>query len=133
MIIGIGTDICDISRIESLISKFGQKFIDKTFTVHEQEYCSSKSDCAPFYAKRFAAKEAVAKALAPSSSGALSWLDVEVTNDPSGRPQAILHRGALERLNAKTPVDSKSFVHLTLSDDYPYAIAYAMIESRKTI
>ena len=92
MIIGIGTDICDISRIESLISKFGQKFIDKTFTVHEQEYCSSKSDCAPFYAKRFAAKEAVAKALATSSSGALSWLDVEVTNDPSGRPQAILHR-----------------------------------------
>ena len=74
MIIGIGTDICDISRIESLISKFGQKFIDKTFTVHEQEYCSSKSDCAPFYAKRFAAKEAVAKALATSSSGALSWL-----------------------------------------------------------
>ena len=133
MIIGIGTDICDISRIESLISKFGQKFIDKTFTVHEQEYCSSKSDCAPFYAKRFAAKEAVAKALATSSSGALSWLDVEVTNDPSGRPQAILYRGALERLNAKTPVDSKSFVHLTLSDDYPYAIAYAMIESRKTI
>ena len=133
MIIGIGTDICDISRIESLISKFGQKFIDKTFTLHEQEYCSSKSDCAPFYAKRFAAKEAVAKALATSSSGALSWLDVEVTNDPSGRPQAILHRGALERLNAKTPVDSKSFVHLTLSDDYPYAIAYAMIESRKTI
>ena len=133
MIIGIGTDICDISRIESLINKFGQKFIDKTFTANEQSYCSNKPDSAPFYAKRFAAKEAVAKALATSSSGALSWLDVEVNNDPSGRPQAILHRGALERLKAKTPLDSKSFVHLTLSDDYPYAIAYVIIESRKTI
>ena len=130
MILGIGTDICDISRIEKSLDKFGQRFLDKTFTLHEQEYCESKSGKASYYAKRFAAKEAVAKALATSSSGALSWLDVEVKNDPSGRPKAILYRGALERLNAKTPDDSTAHIHLSLSDDYPYAVAYAMIEAR---
>lgn len=130
MILGIGTDICDISRIEKSIEKFGQRFIDKTFTPDEQSYCDSKSGKASYYAKRFAAKEAVAKALATSSSGALSWLDVEVKNDPSGRPQAILHRGALDRLNAKTPGGFTAYVHLSLSDDYPYAVAYAMIEAR---
>ena len=130
MILGIGTDICDISRIEKSLDKFGQRFLDKTFTLHEQEYCESKSGKASYYAKRFAAKEAVAKALATSSSGALSWLDVEVKNDPSGRPKAILYRGALERLNAKTPDDSIAHIHLSLSDDYPYAVAYAMIEAR---
>ncbi|MEP3891863.1 MAG: holo-ACP synthase [Hellea sp.] len=131
MIIGIGTDICDISRIEKSIDKFGQRFIDKTFTAHEQDYCESKSGRASYYAKRFAAKEAVAKALATSSSGALSWLDVEVHNDPSGRPKAILYRGALERLNAKTPDGATAHVHLSLSDDYPNAVAYAMIEARE--
>lgn len=131
MIIGIGTDICDISRIEKSIDKFGQRFIDKTFTQHEQDYCEAKSGKASYYAKRFAAKEAVAKALATSSSGALSWLDVEVQNDPSGRPKAILYRGAMERLNAKTPNGANAHVHLSLSDDYPYALAYAMIEARE--
>jgi len=131
MILGIGTDICDINRIEKSIDKFGQRFIEKTFTEHEQGYCEAKSGKASYYAKRFAAKEAVAKALATSSSGALSWQDVEVKNDPSGRPQAILHRGALERLSAKTPDGHIAKVHLSLSDDYPYAVAYAIIEAHK--
>lgn len=131
MILGIGTDICDISRIEKSIDKYGERFLDKTFTAHEQDYCGSKSGKASYYAKRFAAKEAVAKALATSSSGALSWLDVEVKNDPSGRPNAVLHRGAMDRLKAKTPDGFKAHVHLSLSDDYPYAVAYAMIEARK--
>ena len=131
MILGIGTDICNISRIEKSIDKYGQRFLDKTFTAHEQTYCESKSGKASYYAKRFAAKEAVAKALATSSSGALSWLDVEVKNDPSGRPNAILHRGAMQRLEAKTPDGFKPHVHLSLSDDYPYAVAYVMIEARK--
>ena len=130
MILGIGTDICDISRIEKSIDKFGQRFLDKTFTAHEQVYCENKSGKASYYAKRFAAKEAVAKALATSSSGALSWLDVEVKNDPSGRPKAVLYRGALDRLNAKTPDNCVAHVHLSLSDDYPYAVAYALIEAR---
>ena len=131
MILGIGTDICDITRIEKLIEKFGQKFLDKTFTPLEQKYCEPKSSKGSSYAKRFAAKEAVAKALATTNSGALSWTDVEVKNDPSGRPRAVLHRGALERLKAKTPDGHEPRVFLSLSDDYPYATAYALIEAHQ--
>ena len=130
MILGIGTDICDISRIEASIEKFGQRFIDKTFTVQEQAYCEAKSAKSSAYAKRFAAKEAVAKALATTNSGALSWTDVEVVNDPSGRPRVALYRGALQRLNANTPDNHEAHDYLSLSDDYPYATAYAIIESR---
>ena len=130
MIIGIGTDIVDISRVKEILERQGEKFVNRILSQPEQKELSGRITPS-IVAKRFAAKEAVAKALATSSSGALSWLDVEVHNDPSGRPQAILHRGALERLKAKTPGDSNSFVHLTLSDGYPYAIAYAIIESRK--
>ncbi len=131
MILGIGTDICDITRIEDLIEKFGQKFLDKTFTTHEQSYCEPKSSKGSSYAKRFAAKEAVAKALATTNSGALSWTDVEVKNDPSGRPRAVLQGGALERLKAKTPDGHEARVFLSLSDDYPYATAYALIEAHQ--
>lgn len=131
MILGIGTDICDITRIEAMIEKYGQRFIDKTFTVHEQAYCEPKSTKGSSYAKRFAAKEAVAKALATTNSGALSWTDVEVKNDPSGRPQVRLYGGALERLNAKVPDGHEARVFLSLSDDYPYATAYALIEVHK--
>jgi len=73
----------------------------------------------------------VAKALATTHSGALSWTDVEVKNDPSGRPRVTLHGGALERLNAKTPDGHEARVHVSLSDDYPYASAYALIEAHK--
>jgi len=132
MILGIGTDICDITRIEKSIEKYGEKFIEKTFTEHEQEYCKSKSGSGSYFGKRFAAKEAVAKALATTNSGALSWTDVEVTNDPSGRPKITLYGGALERLNAKTPEGFKAHVHLSLSDDYPYAVAYAIIEATES-
>ena len=131
MILGIGTDICDIKRIEDMLEKFGQRFKDKTFTDHEQSYCDPKSNPASSYAKRFAAKEAVAKALATTSSGALSWTDVEVKNDPSGRPRVTLHGGALQRLNAKTPDGYAAHVYLSLSDDHPYATAYAIIEARR--
>ena len=132
MILGIGTDICDITRIEEMIEKFGQRFLDKTFTSHEQSYCEPKSSKGSSYAKRFAAKEAVAKALATTHSGALSWTDVEVKNDPSGRPRVTLHGVALQRLNAKTPDGHEARVYLSLSDDYPYATAYAIIEAHKT-
>ncbi len=131
MILGIGTDICSIERIEKSIDKFGERFIEKTFTEHEQDYCESKSGKASYYAKRFAAKEAVAKALATTNSGALSWTDVEVKNNPSGRPYVTLYGGALERLNAKTPEGYKAEVHLSLTDDYPFAAAYVIIEACK--
>jgi len=90
MIIGIGTDICDIRRIEQSIDKFGVRFLEKTFTSNEQTYCDAKARPAMSYAKRFAAKEAVAKALSGANTGSLSWTSVEVENDLSGRPKVNL-------------------------------------------
>jgi len=129
MIIGIGTDICDIRRIEQSIEKFGDRFLNKTFTVNEQAYCNSKARPAMSYAKRFAAKEAVAKSLAGEGTGSLSWTSVEVLNDPSGRPTINLMKDALERAESRCPADHKLNVHLSLSDDYPYATAFAIAEA----
>lgn len=131
MILGIGTDICDIRRIEESIEKFGDRFLTRIFTDFEQAYCESKSGKANYYAKRFSGKEAVAKALATSKSGALSWTDVEVRNNPSGRPQVLLHGTAEKRLSEITPKGYTATVHLSLSDDYPYAQAYAIVEALK--
>lgn len=129
MIIGVGTDICDITRIEKSLEKYGQRFKDKTFTEDEQAYCDAKSNPAMSYAKRFAAKEAVAKALATYNSGGLGWTDVSVKNDPSGRPNVVIKGTAEHRLNAILPNDHKAKIHLSLSDDYPYATAFAVVEA----
>jgi len=131
MILGIGTDICDIRRIEKLLEDHNERFKAKTFTADEQAYCDSKARPAMSYAKRFAAKEAIAKALATDSSGALSWTDVSVKNDPSGRPTVILTGTANYRLQAITPRGHKAKVQLSLSDDYPYATAFAVVEALK--
>lgn len=128
MIIGIGTDICDIRRIENILEKFGKRFEVKTFTKTEREYCNHKSGPAGYFAKRFAAKEATAKALASKNSGALSWHDVEVINDPSGRPVIHLHGKAEKRLTQWTPKGYTARVHVSLSDDYPFAQALVVIE-----
>jgi len=132
MIIGIGTDICDIRRIENLLEKFGDRFKEKTFTKHERAYSDSKSKPAERYAKRFAAKEAVAKALAGKNTGALSWHDVEVRNDPSGRPCIKLYGSALRRAKSRIEKGQDFNVHLSLTDDYPYAQAFAIFESVET-
>jgi len=132
MIIGVGTDLCDIRRIEKSIEKFGERFKAKIFTKRERDYCESKSGNAAYYAKRFAAKEAVAKALAGSRIGSLSWQDVEVANDPSGRPTVVLHKGALKRMKDRLPEDYDGHIHLSLTDDWPYAQAFAILEARKS-
>ena len=129
MIIGIGTDICDIRRIEQSIKKYGDRFLDKTFTEGERAYCNSKARPAMSYAKRFAAKEAVAKALAGEETGSLSWTSVEVSNDASGRPKVNLMKDALERAELRCPTDHTLNVHLSLSDDYPYATAFVIAEA----
>lgn len=133
MIIGIGTDICDIRRIEQSIEKFGKRFLNKTFTLAEQTYCESKARPAMSYAKRFAAKEAVAKALAGTDTGTLSWTSVEVKNDPSGRPFAVLTKDANARLENLCPKDFHANIHLSLSDDYPYATAFAIAEANPAV
>jgi len=129
MIIGIGTDICDIRRIAQSIEKFGDRFKARIFTDLEREYCESKSGPAAYYAKRFAAKEAVAKALAGPRTKSLSWQDVEVVNDPSGRPTVNLRRGALRRMKSRLPSNHTGEVFLSLSDDFPYAQAFAVLEA----
>ncbi len=132
MIIGVGTDICDINRIVQALEKHGERFKKKTFTKAEQAYCDAKANPANAYAKRFAAKEAVAKALAGRETGALAWTDVEVVNQASGRPDAILHGTALKRLSDRLPDGYDGIVHLSLSDDPPYAQAFAIVEAIKS-
>ena len=128
MILGIGTDICDIRRIEQSIEKHGERFLKKIFTQGERDYCQKKARPAMSFAKRFAAKEAIAKALAGPETESLSWQSVEVQNDPSGRPIAILNGKALERLNSQIESGYVGHIHLSLSDDFPYATAFAIAE-----
>lgn len=129
MIIGIGTDICDINRIAQTLDKHGVKFKAKVFTATEQAYCDSKAIPVNAYAKRFAAKEAVAKALAGEDTGSLSWTDVEVVNQASGRPDIVLHGSAQTRMDERLPEGYRGKIHLSLSDDPPYAQAFAILEA----
>ena len=129
MIIGVGTDICDIRRIRALVDKHGDRFARKTFTEEERAKCDARPDPVPCYAKRFAAKEAVAKALASETSGALSWTDVEVINRLSGRPDVLLHGGAAERLQSLLPDGHTARIRLSLSDERDYAVAFAVVEA----
>ncbi len=129
MIIGIGTDLCDIRRIERTIDKHGERFLNRIFTKKERDYCEHKSGKASYYAKRFAAKEAAAKALAGPKTGSLSWQDVEVINDPSGRPVLALSGGAKARLENRLPEFHTANMQLSLSDDFPYAQAFVILEA----
>ena len=130
MILGIGTDICDIRRIRKLFDRHPERFAAKAFTEVEREKCLSRPDPVPCLAKRFAAKEAVAKALATEDSGALSWHDVEVYNDASGRPGILLHGGAKERLRSLLPDDHTAHIRLSLSDEIDFAVAFAVVEAQ---
>lgn len=129
MIIGIGTDLCDIRRIEALLEKFGERFPRKAFTAGERARSDASSTRASSYAKRFAAKEATAKALAGTHTGALSWHDVEIVNHPSGKPEIILHGAALKRVEAQIEKGQSWKIHLSLTDDYPYAQAFVILET----
>lgn len=130
MILGIGTDICDIRRIRALYDRHPDRFAKKAFTAAEQDKCLARPDPVPCLAKRFAAKEAVAKALATQTSGSLSWQDVEVSNDLSGRPVIILHGGAAERLKVITPNAHAAHIQISLSDEVDFAVAFAVVEAR---
>lgn len=132
MIIGIGTDLCDIRRINKSLDDKGQKFLDRIFTKGEQDYCRAHAKPEERFAKRFAAKEAVAKALSTEDSGWLSWTDVEVVNQDSGRPDVVLHGEAKTRLEKLTPSGHIAMVRVTLSDEPPYALAFVVIEAVKT-
>ncbi len=129
MILGIGNDIVDIRRIENTLERFGDRFVQRIFTDIERAKSDRRQQRAASYAKRFAAKEACSKALGTGFRRGVFWRDMGVVNEPSGRPTLALSGGALEQLQALLPVDHDAAVHLTITDDYPYAQAVVIISA----
>lgn len=129
MIIGLGSDLADIRRIEKTLERFGERFTNRIFTETEKRRSERKPDKAASYAKRFAAKEACSKALGTGFRRGVFWRDMGVANMPSGAPTMALTNGALKRLQEITPAGHRAVVHVTLTDDHPYAQAFVIIEA----
>ena len=133
MIIGLGQDMCDIRRIEKSLERFGERFTQRVFTETERKVADRRKQRAATYAKRFAAKEACAKALGTGvPRRGVHWQGMGVVNLPSGKPTLALTGGAAERLAMMTPSGMTSVVHLTITDEYPYAQAMVIIEALPT-
>ncbi len=129
MIIGLGSDLADIRRIEATLERFGERFVERIFTETERARSERKADRAASYAKRFAAKEACAKALGTGLRAGVFWRDMGVVNLRSGRPTMALTGGAAKRLAQMTPPGLEAAIHLSLTDDHPYALAFVVIEA----
>lgn len=130
MIIGIGHDLVDIRRIEKIVHRFPERFLNRCFTQQEQDYAKKRSASGRHYAayaKRFAAKEACAKALGTGFRDGLRMVDIEVVNDDSGAPFIVVHGAAQKRLE-KLRGDKTANIHLSLSDEELYASAFVVIE-----
>jgi holo-[acyl-carrier protein] synthase len=127
MIIGFGSDITDIRRIEKVIGRHGERFLERIFTEKERARAERKAKRVETYAKRFAAKEACAKALGTGIRSGVWWRDMGVVNLPSGRPTMQLTGGALRRLEALTPPGFEARIDLTISDEWPLAQAMVLI------
>lgn len=128
MIIGLGSDLCDIRRIEKTLARFGEKFVERVFTPTERRKAESRAHAAATYAKRFAAKEACAKALGTGFSRGVFLKDIGVVNGPSGAPTVALTGGAALRLASLVPQGHQARIHLTLTDEPPLAMAVVIIE-----
>lgn len=134
MILGIGTDLIDIRRIEKALLRHGERFLARIFTVHE----IARAERRPIlrvasYAKRFAAKEACSKALGTGFRGGVHWRTMGVINLPSGKPTMHLTDGAAQRLLALTPAGYRAEVDLALTDDFPWAQAFVVISAVQDI
>lgn len=129
MIIGIGSDLIDIRRVEKTIERFGVRFTDRCFTEIERAKSERRKNKAASYAKRFAAKEACSKALGTGLAQGVFWRDMGVVNLPSGKPTMQLTGGAAERLAAMLPANHRAAIHLTITDDFPLAQAFVIIEA----
>jgi len=129
MIIGIGSDLIDIRRIEKSLERHGQRFIQRIYTEVEQARSEGRKGRAASYAKRFAAKEACAKALGTGLAQGVFWRDMGVANLPSGAPTMALTGGAAARLAKILPPGHKAAIHLTITDDFPLAQAFVIIEA----
>ncbi len=134
MIIGIGTDLVDIRRIENSLTRFGERFENRIFTPAEQQYAKRSKNAdikaiAATYAKRFAAKEACYKAMNISRNNNISWQDIEVIKNTNGGAKIKLSGAAKAYLQTITPAGTKAKIFVSLSDEYPYAQAYIVIEA----
>ena len=127
MILGIGNDIIDIRRIERILDRYGPRFTGREFTPVERQKSDRRRARAASYAKRYAAKEACAKALGTGFSQGVFWRDLGVVNEPSGKPTLVLTGNARVRLDAMTPAGHSAVIHLTITDEFPYAQAMVII------
>ncbi|MEP1205856.1 MAG: holo-ACP synthase [Rhizobiaceae bacterium] len=132
MIIGLGSDLIDIRRIDKSLQRFGDRFTDRIYTEIEQAKSDRRKERAASYAKRFAAKEACSKALGTGLSNGVFWRDMGVVNLPSGKPTMKLTNGAAKRLDAMMPEGMEPVIHLTITDDFPLAQAFVIIEALPT-
>jgi len=130
MILGVGTDLCNIERIDGTLKKFGDRFRNRVFTDIEQRKSERRADSAGTYAKRWAAKEACSKALGTGLRMGISWKDMAVSNLPSGQPVMHVTGWAAKRLAEMTPEGHEAIIHVTLTDDHPWAQAFVVIEAR---
>lgn len=133
MIIGIGSDLIDITRVGKVMERHGERFLDRIFTAAERAKAERRAKnekmVVATYAKRFAAKEACSKALGTGLSQGVFWKDMGVVNLPSGKPTMQLTGGAAVVLQAMLPAGHKAAIHLTITDDYPLAQAFVIIEA----
>ena len=130
MILGIGTDLANIERIQGTLNRFGDRFRNRVFTEVEQAKAERRKDVAGTYAKRWAAKEACSKALGTGLSMGIAWRDMSVTNLKTGQPTMAVTGWAADRLAAMTPEGHEAVIHVTLTDDLPWAQAFVVIEAR---
>ncbi|HHN72529.1 MAG TPA: holo-ACP synthase [Thermopetrobacter sp.] len=129
MILGIGSDIVDIRRIEHLLRRHGARFLARVYDPAEIAAAEGRADRVAYLARRFAAREAAAKALGSGFRDGVSWRDVRVDSDDLGRPRLHLSGGAERRLRAITPAGHAARLHLSLSDEPPMAVAFVVIEA----
>lgn len=129
MIIGLGNDLIDIRRIEKTLARYGERFTNRVFTETERRKSDRRAERAASYAKRYAAKEACSKALGTGFNQGVFWRDLGVVNEPSGKPTMVLTGGAGKRLADLTPKGHRPYIHLTITDEFPYAQAFVIIEA----
>lgn len=129
MILGIGSDLIDIRRVEQSIERFGERFLGRIFTDLERAKSDGRKARAASYAKRFAAKEACSKALGKGLNNGVYWRDMGVANLPGGKPTMVLTGGALARLQEITPPGMVAQIDLTITDDFPLAQAFVIISA----
>ena len=129
MILGIGSDLIDIRRIEKSLERHGERFVARIFTEIEKIRADSRAGRAASYAKRFAAKEACSKALGSGISEGVFWRDMGVVNLPSGKPTMHLTGGAAAKLERLVPPEHRAVIHLTITDEFPIAQAFVIIEA----